>query len=166
MGHAACPKDAQNDLRQREMNKVSPMPSLFWSGKLTLPMKLLVNANNVLSFFIGKPNDVGAMKDRVKLGYDGAFSDHVQHFDQLGYHFQDRAARVQLEGACCKGNGHDYRSNKLQVEKLSSRDNCRKTGAKCPMLYQRGHSNLKRVCLWLHYEIWGFGTPYVSRLIH
>lgn len=79
------------------------MPSLFWSGKLTLPMTLLVDANNVLAFLIGKSNDIRGMKDRVKLGYEGAFSDHVHQYDQFGYHYQDRAARVQLEGLSFQG---------------------------------------------------------------
>lgn len=61
-------------------------------------MKILVIANCVLSHIIGQSNNIVGMKDRVKRGYEGAFSDHVQHYDQFGYRFQDRAARVQLEG--------------------------------------------------------------------
>ena len=74
------------------------MPSLFWSGKLTLPMKLLVEANNFLSLFTGSSNDTSGMKERVKKGYEGEFSHHVQQYDELGYHLQDRSARIQLEG--------------------------------------------------------------------
>ena len=74
------------------------MPSLFWSGKLTLPMKLLVEANNILSLFTGSNRDIRGMKERVKKGYEGAYSDHVRHYDELGYHLQDRSARYQLEG--------------------------------------------------------------------
>ncbi|MGE5123900.1 MAG: class I SAM-dependent methyltransferase [Acidobacteriaceae bacterium] len=74
------------------------MPPLLWSGKLTLPMKMLVNANSILSVVTGQYSDLVGMKDRVKRGYEGKISDHVQQYDRLGYQFQDRAARVQLEG--------------------------------------------------------------------
>lgn len=74
------------------------MPSIFWSGKLTLPMKLLIDANNFLSVFTGSFNDITGMKNRVKKGYEGEFSDHVQSYDELGFHLQDRSARIQLEG--------------------------------------------------------------------
>jgi len=74
------------------------MPSLLWSGKLTLPMRVLVEANNLLSLFTGSAQDLAGMKERVRQGYEGEFTDHVQHYDALGYHLQDRSARLQLEG--------------------------------------------------------------------
>jgi hypothetical protein len=73
------------------------MPSLFWSGKLTVPMKLLIEANNFLSLFTGSSNDLAGMKDRVKRGYEGEYSDHVHSYDEFGFHLQDRSARIQLE---------------------------------------------------------------------
>lgn len=74
------------------------MPSLFWSGKLTLPTKLLVEANNFLSLFTGSYRDIIGMKRRVKEGYESEYSHHVQQYDELGYHLQYRSARIQLEG--------------------------------------------------------------------
>jgi len=79
------------------------MPSLFWSGKLSLPMKLLVEMNNILALFTGSANDTQEMKDRVKLGYEGKVSAHVQQYDELGYRLQDRSARYQLENISLKG---------------------------------------------------------------
>jgi ubiquinone/menaquinone biosynthesis C-methylase UbiE len=79
------------------------MPSLFWSGKLTLPMKILVEANNLLSLLFRNANDVEEMKDRVKRGYEGEYSPHVHQYDELGYAFQDRSARIQLEGISFEG---------------------------------------------------------------
>jgi ubiquinone/menaquinone biosynthesis C-methylase UbiE len=61
-------------------------------------MKLLVDANNLLALFTGSSRDTWGMKDRVRRGYEGEFSDHIQQYDELGYHLQDRSARVQLEG--------------------------------------------------------------------
>lgn len=79
------------------------MPPLFWSGKLTLPMRLLVEANNLLSLVVGSANDVAGMKERVKEGYEGRYSDHVHRYDALGLHLQDRSARIQLEDVSLEG---------------------------------------------------------------
>jgi ubiquinone/menaquinone biosynthesis C-methylase UbiE len=75
-----------------------PKPSLFWSGRLTLPTRVLVEANSVLALFTGSYGDIRSMKDRVKKGYEGEYSQHVRQYDALGYHLQDQAARIQLEG--------------------------------------------------------------------
>lgn len=74
------------------------MPSLFWSGKLTLPMKVLVEVNNILAFITGSASDVQGMKTRIKGGYEGKFTDHVSHYDERGYHLQEKSARYQLDG--------------------------------------------------------------------
>ena len=61
-------------------------------------MRALVEANNLLSLFTGSYNDSAGMKDRVKRGYDGEFTEHVTQYDELGYHLQLRSANIQLEG--------------------------------------------------------------------
>jgi ubiquinone/menaquinone biosynthesis C-methylase UbiE len=38
------------------------------------------------------------MKERVKLGYEGKFTDYVTRYDELSSYFQKRAAIAQLEG--------------------------------------------------------------------
>lgn len=79
------------------------MPSIFWSGKLTLPMKILVEANNLLSILTGSAFDLHGMKERVKKGYEAEYSDHVLQYDELGYHLQVRSAQIQLEGISLPG---------------------------------------------------------------
>jgi ubiquinone/menaquinone biosynthesis C-methylase UbiE len=66
-------------------------------------MKMLVNVNNLLSLFTGSYKDISGMKDRVKRGYEGEYSSHVHHYDELGYHLRDRSARIQLENISLKG---------------------------------------------------------------
>jgi hypothetical protein len=53
------------------------MKSLLWTGKLTLPVRLLVNTNNILAWLLGKTRNKAKMKERVKLGYEGRFTDHI-----------------------------------------------------------------------------------------
>ncbi len=79
------------------------MPSLFWSGKLSLPMKLMVEANNLLSVFTGSARDYAGMKERVKQGYEGEYTDHIKKYDELGYNLQDKSARFQLDGMKLQG---------------------------------------------------------------
>lgn len=74
------------------------MPSLFWSGKLTVPMSVLVNVNNLLAVLTGSAGDLDGMTERVRRGYEGEYTDHVRRYDELGYRLQQNAAAIQLEG--------------------------------------------------------------------
>lgn len=70
------------------------MPSIFWTGKLSLSMKVLINSSNLIAWISGNARDTRAMKRRVKLGYEGAFSDHVTRYDEVGLgHF----TKISLE---------------------------------------------------------------------
>ena len=60
-------------------------------------MKLLIEANNILSLITGSSKDLTGMKERVKRGYEGEYKDHVHAYDEYGFHLQDRSARIQLE---------------------------------------------------------------------
>jgi ubiquinone/menaquinone biosynthesis C-methylase UbiE len=79
------------------------MPQIFWTGKLSLPMMLMVNTNNIIAWLTGNIGDTAAMKNRVKQGYDGVFSEHVTRYDELGEKFQTKAAIAQLEGMDLQG---------------------------------------------------------------
>jgi ubiquinone/menaquinone biosynthesis C-methylase UbiE len=61
-------------------------------------MALLVNTSNVLAWATGNARNARAMKERVRRGYNGQFSDHVAQYDTLGLEFQVRTGRLQLEG--------------------------------------------------------------------
>lgn len=100
------------------------MSSLLWSGKLTLPMKILVEANNILAFFTGSYRDSCGMKTRIKQGYDGKFTDHVSHYDEHGFHLQEKSARYQLNG--------------LQLADLKVLDVGCGTGALAQIAYENG----------------------------
>jgi ubiquinone/menaquinone biosynthesis C-methylase UbiE len=74
------------------------MNTLFWTGKLSFPMRIVMDTNNILALLTGNSRNKKAMKDRIKMGYDGAFSQHVTHYDELAGEFQKRAAAYQLYG--------------------------------------------------------------------
>jgi ubiquinone/menaquinone biosynthesis C-methylase UbiE len=74
------------------------MPRVFWTGKLSLPMKCVVNTSNAVAWIAGNTRDTRAMKERIKLGYEGVTSNHVTKYDKLGLEFQTKAAEALLEG--------------------------------------------------------------------
>ena len=79
------------------------MPPLFWTGKLSMPVKLLINTNNILAWVNGSVRDVDAMKERIKSGYDGNITDSVKLYDELGLENQIKAAKLQMEGLSIEG---------------------------------------------------------------
>lgn len=80
------------------------MPPLFWTGKLSLPVKALIDLNCLLAWIIGSTRNTGRMKERIKSGYDGRTTDHVDHYDDLGLDFQIKAAKFQLDPLHFEGN--------------------------------------------------------------
>ena len=45
-----------------------PSPSVAWTGRLSLPVRLMVNASNLLAGATGAAADTEAMKAHVRLG--------------------------------------------------------------------------------------------------
>ena len=74
------------------------MARVFSTGKLPLPMKLVVNTSNAVAWIAGSTRDTRAMKERIKLGYEGITSSHVTKYDELGLEFQTKAAKALIEG--------------------------------------------------------------------
>jgi ubiquinone/menaquinone biosynthesis C-methylase UbiE len=73
------------------------MPAVFWTGRLSPLMKVMVNVNNLLALVTGNARDTAAMKQRMKLGYEGACSDHVTHYDEFGLDHYTKIATGLLE---------------------------------------------------------------------
>jgi ubiquinone/menaquinone biosynthesis C-methylase UbiE len=83
--------------------EVRNMPSIFWTGTLSLPMKVLVNSSNMIAWVSGNARDTKAMKKRVKLGYEGAFSDHVTRYDEVGQGHFTKVSLVLLKDIVVQG---------------------------------------------------------------
>jgi ubiquinone/menaquinone biosynthesis C-methylase UbiE len=82
------------------------MKKILWSGKLSFPIKCLVNLNSILALLLGNTRDTNAMKSRVKKGYNGAFTNDVIRYDELGEEFQHKAATALIKNI-------DLRSKKV-----------------------------------------------------
>ena len=72
------------------------MNKLFWTGKLSFPMRIIMDTNNILAWLTGNSRNKKAMKERIKMAYNATFSTHVTRYDELAGEFQKRAAAYQL----------------------------------------------------------------------
>jgi ubiquinone/menaquinone biosynthesis C-methylase UbiE len=66
-------------------------------------MTVLVNINNAVAFVTGNARGISAMKERVRRGYDGEFSEDVTKYDALCLDLQSRVARLQLQSVDMRG---------------------------------------------------------------
>lgn len=74
------------------------MPALFWTGKLSPSVKLMVNISNALAWITGNARDKAAMKLRVQKGYEGSCTEHVTKYDDLGQKHYKKIATELLKG--------------------------------------------------------------------
>ena len=79
------------------------MPQILWTGKLSPLMKVVADTSMIIAWLTGSAKDAAAMKQRVKLGYDGTFTDDVTRYDELGLKFQIKAANALLDDIDVKG---------------------------------------------------------------
>src|SRR5271169_5756920 len=71
------------------------MPSVFWTGRLSRTMKLVINTSNMLAWITGNARNTSAMKKRMKSGYEGTVTDHVTHYDEVGLkHFTNLSTEL------------------------------------------------------------------------
>ncbi len=61
-------------------------------------MKLMANINSLIALIAGNASNTAAMKRRTKLGYEGACTDHVTHYDEFGLEHYTKIAAALLEG--------------------------------------------------------------------
>lgn len=79
------------------------MPAIFWTGKLSPTWKVLVNLSNLLAWLTGNARDQAAMKIRVKKGYEGEITDHIDRYDELGRDHYTKIAQALLDPVDVKG---------------------------------------------------------------
>ncbi len=79
------------------------MPSIFWTGRLSPGLRLLVNFSNAIAWATGSARDAAAMKQRIKKGYEGAVTDDLTRYDELGSEHYTRISKALLEGVDLQG---------------------------------------------------------------
>jgi len=76
---------------------------LFWTGKLPVPPRIIVNAASLIAWIRGNARDSEAMKRQVFSGYDATFSDHVLEYDRRGEAHYSRIAERLIGELDCEG---------------------------------------------------------------
>lgn len=79
------------------------MSSLFWTGKISLPLRLLINLGSIMAWITGYARKSSAMKDRVKEGYDGKYSDYISKYDDLASNHYKKITSALMNCVDCKG---------------------------------------------------------------
>ncbi|TFH44204.1 MAG: class I SAM-dependent methyltransferase [ANME-2 cluster archaeon] len=79
------------------------MPSIFWTGRLSPMLKLMVNFSNAIAWATGNARDTAGMKQRVKKGYEGAVTNDVTRYDEFGLGHYKRISNALLERTDLKG---------------------------------------------------------------
>jgi ubiquinone/menaquinone biosynthesis C-methylase UbiE len=79
------------------------MPTLFWTGKISLPLRLMVNMGSIIAWITGNARDSSAIKERMKDGYNGKYSDYIHRYDELAsFHYEKISntliQKVDLDG--------------------------------------------------------------------
>ena len=79
------------------------MPTLFWTGKISLPLKLLVNMGCTIAWITGNARDSDAVKERMKNGYDGKYSNYIKKYDELASFHYEKISNRLIQKIECKG---------------------------------------------------------------
>jgi len=77
---------------------MTKMATIFWTGKLSLQLQLMVNTSCLISWITGNAIDTSAMKQRVKNGYNAKFSNYVNRYDEFGLSHYSNISTKLLEG--------------------------------------------------------------------
>lgn len=79
------------------------MSSLFWTGKISLPLRLMINLGSIIAWFTGNARNLTAMKERVMEGYDGTYSDYISKYDDTARNHYEKIATALMGHVNCKG---------------------------------------------------------------
>ena len=60
------------------------MPKITYANRLPLLLKMIMNLSAIQAWITGNLKDSAAMKRRVKQGFEGAFTDDVSRYDEVG----------------------------------------------------------------------------------
>lgn len=79
------------------------MPTLFWTGKISLPLRLMVNMGSIIAWITGNARDSYVMKERMKDGYNGKYSDYIHKYDELASFHYEKISNILIQKVDCNG---------------------------------------------------------------
>lgn len=79
------------------------MPTLLWTGKISLPLRLMVNVGSIIAWITGNARDSNMMKERMKDGYNGKYSDYINRYDELASFHYKKISNILIQKIDCNG---------------------------------------------------------------
>jgi|SRR4030042_1429886 ubiquinone/menaquinone biosynthesis C-methylase UbiE len=79
------------------------MKTLFWTGKLSLPLRLMINMGSVIAWITGNARNTSLMKERMKDGYNGKYSGYVHRYDELATFHYEKISKLLIQDIECRG---------------------------------------------------------------
>lgn len=79
------------------------MTTLFWTGQIPLPLRLMLNMGSIVAWITGNARNSAAMKERMKDGYNGKYSDYINKYDELASFHYEKIASMLIQKVDCKG---------------------------------------------------------------
>jgi len=79
------------------------MPNIFWTGRLSSSARLVLNMSSIIAWITGNARDSSAMKERMKAGYNGEYSDYIHRYDDLASYHYEKISNTLIEKVDCNG---------------------------------------------------------------
>ena len=79
------------------------MSSILWTGKISLPLRLIINFAAIMAWFTGNARKPSVMKERVNEGYDGNISEYISKYDELANKHYEKIASLLMDRVDCTG---------------------------------------------------------------
>lgn len=78
------------------------MNRIFYKGRLSPLLKTGIISNNVIAMINGRAADKEAIKNRIKSGYEAAYSDDVNRYDELCLDHYNKLAENLIKDIACE----------------------------------------------------------------
>lgn len=85
----------------KRLCKGDKLPTLFWTGKISLLLRLMVNMEGIIAWITGNARDSFAMKERIKDGYNGKYSDYINKYDELASFHYNKISKTLIQKIDC-----------------------------------------------------------------
>lgn len=90
-------------LTSKALLRRKKMPTLLWTGKISFPLRLMLNMGNMIAWITGNARDSSAMKERMKDGYNGEYSDYIHKYDELASFHYEKISNSLIQKVDCNG---------------------------------------------------------------
>jgi ubiquinone/menaquinone biosynthesis C-methylase UbiE len=82
---------------------LSGVPKILWTGKTTLPKKLILNVNGIIAWVFGNMKDTEFMKHEIRAAYNGDRTTDVANYDTYGLDHYSKVADTLLDAVSVQG---------------------------------------------------------------